>query len=242
MERIEHLIEKLLEQYLAKLPASKLLITIQMIQNELIGSIKETELLGSEQVSIIVPNVQNFIIENIENKEKQSPTLEESKKVLYELNITNENPDDEEILNNITDEAINEVLKIEEPAEPEKKKTNTIRHSSSQVEFLFSDQKPEVFDPLSDVPTLSQQVQEEEKTTINEKASTENRACSETGRIKDLKKAISINDKFMFINELFRGDEIMYERSIRTINNFSAWIPGEETAEYFESLIKRRFL
>ncbi|MBK7099029.1 MAG: hypothetical protein IPH58_12570 [Sphingobacteriales bacterium] len=63
----------------------------------------------------------------------------------------------------------------------------------------------------------------------------------------------------MFINELFRGDEIMYERSIRTINNFSAyaeaeywikrelktklgWIPGEETAEYFESLIKRRFL
>lgn len=258
MERIEHLIEKLLEQYLAKAPASQLLITIQMIQNEVIGSIKETELLGNEQVSIIVPNVQNFIVDGNQSQEKQPLILEEPQKVVYELNIFDENPDEEETPND-ADEILEEDIKIEAPAESEKKITNPVRHSSTQVALLFDEQKPEVFDPLSDVPTLSQQVQEEEKTTINEKASTENGAHSETGRIKDLKKAISINDKFMFINELFRGDETMYERSIRTINNFSAyaeaeywikrelktklgWIPGEEAAEYFESLVKRRFL
>jgi len=37
--------------------------------------------------------------------------------------------------------------------------------------------------------------------------------------VKDLKKAIGINDRFVFIEELFRGDEIMYERSIKTINS-----------------------
>ena len=33
--------------------------------------------------------------------------------------------------------------------------------------------------------------------------------------VKDLRKAIGINDRFVFINELFRGDEDMYERSIK---------------------------
>lgn len=32
--------------------------------------------------------------------------------------------------------------------------------------------------------------------------------------IKDLKKAIGINSRYLYINELFRGDEVMYERSI----------------------------
>jgi hypothetical protein len=39
--------------------------------------------------------------------------------------------------------------------------------------------------------------------------------------IRDLKKAIGINDRFLFVNDLFRGDENMYERSIKTINGFS---------------------
>jgi hypothetical protein len=38
--------------------------------------------------------------------------------------------------------------------------------------------------------------------------------------VKELRKAIGVNDRFVFINELFRGDEPMYERSIKTINNF----------------------
>ena len=39
--------------------------------------------------------------------------------------------------------------------------------------------------------------------------------------IKDLRKGIGINDRFTFVNELFRGDEAMYERSIKTINAFN---------------------
>ncbi|MBS4064882.1 MAG: hypothetical protein KGZ74_09995, partial [Chitinophagaceae bacterium] len=81
---------------------------------------------------------------------------------------------------------------------------------------------------------------------------------SETGAVKDLKKAIGINDRFVFINELFRGDEAMYERSIKTINNFSiypeaqywmerelkiklGWDDTRQSAQDFYALVKRRF-
>ena len=76
--------------------------------------------------------------------------------------------------------------------------------------------------------------------------------------VKDLKKAIGINDRFLYINELFRGDEVMYERSIKTINSFSIWPEAEywirrelktklgwkdtePTVIQFDQLIKRRF-
>ena len=76
--------------------------------------------------------------------------------------------------------------------------------------------------------------------------------------VKDLKKAIGINDRFLYINDLFRGDEAMYERSIKTINGFSIWPEAEywirrelktklgwtddnETVKQFDQLVKRRF-
>ncbi|TAJ55925.1 MAG: hypothetical protein EPO58_07175 [Chitinophagaceae bacterium] len=76
--------------------------------------------------------------------------------------------------------------------------------------------------------------------------------------IRDLKKAIGINDRFLFVNDLFRGDENMYERSIKTINSFNIypeaqyWIQRElkvklswpdhgEAVKIFDQLVKRRF-
>jgi hypothetical protein len=76
--------------------------------------------------------------------------------------------------------------------------------------------------------------------------------------IKDLKKAISINDRHRFIHDLFSDDETMYERSIKTINSFyifaeaEYWIQRElklklgwdfnsETVKAFDQLVKRRF-
>ena len=76
--------------------------------------------------------------------------------------------------------------------------------------------------------------------------------------IRDLKRAINSKDRFMFINELFRGDEVMYERSMKTIQGFSifpearfwierelktklGWHENHPTVHYFDHLIKRRF-
>lgn len=76
--------------------------------------------------------------------------------------------------------------------------------------------------------------------------------------IRDLKKAIGINDRFLFVSDLFRGDENMYERSIKTINGFSiypeaqywiqrelkvklSWPDHSEAVKIFDQLVKRRF-
>lgn len=77
--------------------------------------------------------------------------------------------------------------------------------------------------------------------------------------IRDLKKAINVNDRYQFINELFNGDETMFEKSIRKIQNSSAypeaeyfierelkikmgWNQKSELVRYFDSLVQRRFM
>lgn len=80
----------------------------------------------------------------------------------------------------------------------------------------------------------------------------------ENSPITDLRKAININDRYRFINELFKGDEVLYEKCIRTIQGFSiypeasfwinkelkpklGWKEESEAVIHFESLVKRRF-
>ena len=132
-----------------------------------------------------------------------------------------------------------------------------------------------IFDPVEDTPTLIHQKAPEQKIrkelhetigtesgdSLNEKLKQTKLELSETLQdipIRDLKKAININDRFLYINELFRGDEVMYERSIKTINSFAIypeaeyWIKRElklklgwndkaPIVQQFDQLVKRRF-
>ncbi|MBW7951669.1 MAG: hypothetical protein H3C56_03720 [Chitinophagaceae bacterium] len=130
-----------------------------------------------------------------------------------------------------------------------------------------------LFDPvITTIPTLAhQEIKEvfelkdtlsaEDEPSLNDKLKeekTEVATLLNGSPIKDLKRAIGINDRYVFINELFRGDEVMYERSIKTINAFSIfaeaeyWIQRElkvklgweetnEIVENFNQLVKRRF-
>ena len=76
--------------------------------------------------------------------------------------------------------------------------------------------------------------------------------------INDLRNAIGINDKYQFIQELFRGDRDLYERSIKTINEcdnlqeadywiqreikiIQGWEDDHHLVQHFYSLLKKRF-
>jgi hypothetical protein len=124
------------------------------------------------------------------------------------------------------------------------------------------------FDPMNDIPTFSQykigkEVNEavEQQESFNDRLK-ENRTelmhSLKDAPIRDLRKGIGINDRFVFISELFRGDEPMYERSIKTINSFNiypeaeywmnrelkiklGWDDTRETVKHFYQLVKRRF-
>ena len=124
------------------------------------------------------------------------------------------------------------------------------------------------FDPLNEIPTLSnQQFSKEVNESVTKEESLNDRLKEEKKEvmqvlkdspIKDLRKAIGVNDQFVFINELFRGDEAMYERCIKTINSFNiypeaeywmnrelivklGWDGNSESVIHFYQLVKRRF-
>lgn len=55
-------------------------------------------------------------------------------------------------------------------------------------------------------------------------------------RINNLKSAITINDKFMFINELFEGNLREYNETIETLNGFNNLV---DAGEFMELLVRK---
>lgn len=125
-----------------------------------------------------------------------------------------------------------------------------------------------LFDPMTEIPTLAHQQGKELNETMAGKESSLNDKLKESvleighkltdSPIRDLKKAIGVNDRYLFINELFRGDEAMYERSLKTINSFRmfpeaeywierelkvklGWEEQKPTTKHFYQLVRRRF-
>lgn len=77
--------------------------------------------------------------------------------------------------------------------------------------------------------------------------------------IKDLTSAIGLNQKFLFMNDLFEGENNKYKEAIETVNNFSEFTEAEEyiinnlkekynwdmesvSTQKFINLVQRRFL
>jgi hypothetical protein len=137
------------------------------------------------------------------------------------------------------------------------------------IEPKKKDQNGWLFDPMKDIPTLAHQEPAKElndvmgsnSESLNDRLKADVRELASSLKdvpVKDLRKAIGINDRYVFISELFRGDEAMYERSIKTINNFRilpeaeywmerelklklGWDETRESARHFFQLVKRRF-
>ena len=133
----------------------------------------------------------------------------------------------------------------------------------------YSNQNGWSYDALKEIPTLSHQDQPKDLNDVigdnseswNDRLKSDVIELAATFKgepVKDLKKAIGINDRYVFISELFRGDEAMYERCIKTINNFRilpeaeywmerelklklGWDDTRESAKHFYQLVKRRF-
>jgi hypothetical protein len=135
---------------------------------------------------------------------------------------------------------------------------------------IATDEQPVLaYDPIKDIPTLAHQPGSRELNDVigNNGSSLNDRlkvdvmelaAALNDTPVRDLKKAIGVNDRYVFISQLFRGDEVMYERSIKTINGFRilpeaeywmerelkvklGWDENREATRHFYQLIKRRF-
>ena len=157
-----------------------------------------------------------------------------------------------------------------------------ILDTPAPIEFVPTSKGPAIsemnsgwlFDTATEIPTLALQQKKNEfeeihqlmqsihsMPVLNEKLrgnQIEVGAMLNNEPIKELKKGIGINDRFLFVQELFRGDETMYERSIKTIDGFAiypeaqfwiqrelklkiGWNEDSATVKHFDQLVKRRF-
>lgn len=249
MERVHTLIEKLRRQADQKDSASAMLHTAQMLQAELMTELGKSATRQSGKVSVIVPA---------------------SYPMHRGLSAENQTEDNEKIV---------EVLQVNEQ-EVEEELARIKKHAETVNAMGLHTQPENYFNPLEDIPTLAHQDPapgeskrirqavldlpefNEYPESLNDKlkqARTELSESLNTSPIKDLRKAINVNDRFTFINELFRGDEAMYERSIKTIQNFSiypeaefwikrelkikiGWLESDPMVKQFDELVRRRFI
>jgi hypothetical protein len=236
MQRVDTLIKKLQEQFAGNATAGQLLLTVQMLQAELTHAQANGAPENNSGISVDIPQTI-------------APAKQEEEKTV-------------------------EVLQVDEAAiEAE---LEEIKRNAEAMQKISVHNKPSIVfeEEEQDIPTLAHYLPPKPvlQKEINEIASANNASLNDKLKqskidlgdslteapIRDLKKAIGINDRFLYINELFRGDENMYERSIKTINSFSilpeaeywiqrelktkiGWSEGNETVKQFIQLVRRRF-
>lgn len=270
MERVQALIDKLIEQKTRNDNAAQMLITVQLLQNELLQLDQKNISRGTPKVSVIMPvSVMNQA--GTDNKSEAIKQPEADNQIAIQgVNspkpsvgiIKSMEPVAVEHLKNGTIESREEI--IAQPKiiiEKHKPKEDRQKIPSSHLTYL-------PFDAMNETPTLLQQTPKElheaigsNKESLNDKLKEEKRELAhklKDAPIKDLRKGIGINDKFSFVSELFRGDEDMYERSIKTINSFHilpeaeywmnrelkvklGWNDSKELVQHFYQLVRRRF-
>lgn len=254
MERIQVLIDKLQLQSKQQESASSMLVTLNLLQNELMALQKTSKTLGTSKVSVVMPysSVNNGI--SIDEKLSEQAIIQKVKP--------------EPIVESKPEKA--PLVTYGRPAEidyqlPKNSVPGVLKETTKQPIPVYDHYQ----EAALEAPTLlQQQIHKEvhelissQEESLNDRLKQDKKELAHVLKeapVKDLRKAIGVNDKFVFISELFRGDEQSYERSIKTINTFHilpeaeywinrelkvklGWNDTNDVVQHFYQLVRRRF-
>lgn len=261
MERIATLIEKLQLQLREGASTSAMLMTVQMLQTELQQQDMPAIDQKAGQVSVTMPNAVSAMPEPImiaTPKKEAAPAAEEKIVEILQVDEAAIEAELEEI--KLKAKGIQQISTTSRPGilfeDVIDELPTYVQHKLKRTESPIGEGAKQK--ELNEVVGSSSAVQ----TSLNDLLKEDKKELSETilaEPIKDLRKGISINDRHLFINDLFRGDEAMFDRSIKTINSFHifseaeywmqrelflklAWNEKQETTQAFMQLVKRRFI
>jgi len=266
MERLQELINQLKEQFEHQAPPAQMLQTARLLEAELAQLSTQAALSKvSANVAVMMPSSMKIYTGQAAMKEVdktkngavngngingagQRPVIEF---------IPDDTPEKTPVPEKVPEQkAAPEVRLTPDPAVPPRPATK-----EQQV-------GPWPYDPLAEIPTLAQQQPRELNDVIGTNGSSLNdklksnvlelKSALNDTPVRDLKKAIGVNDRFVFISQLFRGDEVMYERSLKTINGFRilpeaeywmerelkvklGWDESRDATKQFYHLVRRRF-
>lgn len=264
MERVGVLIDKLQEQLRRKTDVQHMLVTVQMLHNELLQAQREHAATNSA-ISVVMPfSFGGTTLVAAEKQPEYKP-------------VPNPMPEPEPVPQPDPEPASQPGTEPQPHPHP-RPEPLPVPSPSLAAPPPFIEYPTEKKEPVKswhtkaaeEVPTLARQdkiVFELNDAMLQKESSLNDRLKdqkSEVGGtlvetpIRDLKRAISINDRHRFIRELFRGDDTMYERSIKTINSYHifaeaeywiqrelklklGWDSNSDTVKHFDHLVKRRF-
>lgn len=179
MERVKALINTLQEQAQQNAGPAVLLATLQQIQLELTGGVASARQLGTAKVAVVMPSHSRFM-----------PSVQET----------------------------TDVVKKEEPVQVQKEKAYEAVQAKQVSQPVYEEQEVAPkriesngwsFDPMKEIPTLTHQTNGKELNDIigqnglslNDRLKTEQTELAELlteSPIRDLKKGIGINDRYVF--------------------------------------------
>lgn len=111
-------------------------------------------------------------------------------------------------------------VRFDKPAAPKEHTPPAKKHQHSRDMDLFA----------SEEPSFSIKLQEAREKSLGPKGS--------SNRIENLKNAININEKFMFINDLFDGNLREYNETIETLNGFKSL---EQAGDFLDLMRRKNF-
>jgi len=297
MERAEVLMLKLQEQYRKKESPAQMLLTLQMLQQELMQM--NVQLTHGQRdrskVSVVLPFPKKQAVEEqlpvqeekivqvlqIDEEEvareleqmKQSAELKNEISMKGRPSFTEQYDPLEEVptlashipvSDNYLSKTVQEVPTMPEPVQI------TPLPEPEPTPLPFSPYLPQPATTAPPAPKVNKPKIEFEDASpvdlvaikdLNDKLKEQTRELAQKFQdvpIKDLRKAIGINDRYLYINELFNGDEAMFERSVKTLNHFSilpeaefwmqrelriklGWKEDNQLVQQFVQLVRRRF-
>jgi hypothetical protein len=293
MERAEVLMLKLQEQYRKKENPAQMLLTLQLLQQELmqLNAPAQQNVKERSKVSIVLPFPKKQTVE------EQQPAREE--KIVQVLQIDQEEVEREleqlkqaaEMKNEISMklrpafqeqyDPLEEVPTLASHLTPTEDIPTLASHMAPPMpEQLPLEPDPEPLPYSQYLPQAPKQPESAPKPNrpkimfedipsndavpvkeLNEKLKEQTREIAQKLQevpIRDLRKAIGINDRYLYINDLFNGDEAMFERSVKTLNQFSilpeaefwmqrelriklGWKEDNTLVQQFVQLVRRRF-
>ena len=240
MERFRQLVEELNQQLKTGASPELLRQTLALLNLELdreTGS--TTRSLGTAKVAVVLP--QATLSVDLSAEPPSMPAREE---------VALSTPPSQKLNPRVLFDEEFMVEKLDPPIASPKEAGDFTYNVMDEVPTLYMHRDTELNEKLlSDIPSRNDQLKTISEDRLNR---------LQEGPITDLRKAIGVNERFQFIRELFRNDEAMYERSIKTINQFQifpeadfwinrelktklGWINDHPLVKQFDQLIRRRF-
>ena len=276
MERLQELIDQLKEQFDRKAEPSQMLLTTRLLDAELTRlSSYAAANRGSAKVAVMMPSSMKIYTGQsaVQEFRAAAPEVRNGSQVPDSRNgsVMREvpSPEAEFVPGQKTAAELRTASELKTAAELRTASDPKMASARQGAAIKEPERGAWPFDPLADIPTLAQQAPRELNDVIGNNGATslndklkgnvlELSAALNDTPVRDLKKAIGVNDRFVFISQLFRGDEVMYERSIKTINGFRilpeaeywmerelkvklGWDENREATKHFYQLVKRRF-